>query len=515
MRLTKKLLILMVAFMAFACDKPEPEKPEKPKSIVIIYENDVHCAIEGYPKLAAYRDAIAASDTAYVLTVSCGDFAQGGIAGVLSRGEYPVDIMNSVGYDAVTVGNHEFDYKLTRFYELMSMLKAPVVNVNISDPQGHRIFDPYVIKECGDKKVAFVGGLTPSAEQSEFYAFFDEGGERLLSLNADTFYTDVQRAVDDARKQGADYVVFLSHVGDDPLPVNSIDLMARTSGIDVLLDGHTHGAYEQHAVKNVKGDKVICSQTGTAMKYVGKLVITPEGKFYTKLISMEEYLQKSDKVQATVDSVTVLYNEIASRKAGICEETLSINDVTGKRIVRSQECALGSFVAEAYRAVTGAQIGLVNGGGVRTDLKKGDVTYQNLIDVNPFGNSLSLAKVSGGGIVGLLTRCSQLHPGENGSFAQVAGLRFTIDKIHGNQVVDVQVQDEQTGQFKPIDVNGTYTVGITDYFLEDNKDVIGNYELVAGGLMLDYEALIKFVSEHLGGVISADYARIDGRIKVK
>ena len=103
------------AFYAAAKSNGKTESPHNAqKSIVILYENDVHCAIDGYARLAGLRDAIAASDTAWVAVTSSGDFLNGALPGAISSGQYIVDIMRQVGYDAVTVGNHEFDFGMTR-----------------------------------------------------------------------------------------------------------------------------------------------------------------------------------------------------------------------------------------------------------------------------------------------------------------------------------------------------------------------------------------------------------------
>ena len=99
------------------------------KSIVVLYENDVHCAVDGYAKLAGLRDAIA--DTAYVVLVSNGDYVQGMTVGAISKGQYVVDVMKAVGYDAITMGNHEFDYGMERMFQLLRQVPVPVVCCNL------------------------------------------------------------------------------------------------------------------------------------------------------------------------------------------------------------------------------------------------------------------------------------------------------------------------------------------------------------------------------------------------
>ena len=120
----------------------------KQKSIVVLYENDVHCAVDGYAKLAGLRDAIA--DTAHVFLVSNGDYVQGQTVGAISKGQYVVDIMKTIGYDAITLGNHEFDYGMERMFELLRQVPAPIVCCNLYDVRlGRSVFAPYVMKRVG------------------------------------------------------------------------------------------------------------------------------------------------------------------------------------------------------------------------------------------------------------------------------------------------------------------------------------------------------------------------------
>ena len=117
------------------------------KSIVILYENDVHCNINGYSKLAGLRDAINQSDTAYAMIVSCGDYLQGGLVGAISKGQYIINIMSKMDYAAVTIGNHEFDYGGSRMEELLSQVNAPVVCCNLFNyGAAETIYAPYVVQ---------------------------------------------------------------------------------------------------------------------------------------------------------------------------------------------------------------------------------------------------------------------------------------------------------------------------------------------------------------------------------
>ena len=210
------------------------------KSVVILYENDVHCGIDGYTQMRGLRDAIVRSDTSVVGMVSAGDFLQGDLAGAISHGKYVVDIMKNMGYDAVTLGNHEFDYGVPRMQELLPQINAPVVCVNLTkygDPTP--MYPGYVIKQYGKKRIAFVGICTPETMHSEAYSFFDKDGNQTYDLHTAECFTMVQDAVDKARKEGADHVVLLSHLGEatSDTGVDSHTMVAKTRGIDAVLDG--------------------------------------------------------------------------------------------------------------------------------------------------------------------------------------------------------------------------------------------------------------------------------------
>ena len=117
------------------------------KSIVILYENDVHCGIDGYQKMAGLRDAINKTDTAYAGAVCVGDFLQGNTTGAISKGQYIIDIMKLMDYDAVTLGNHEFDYGIPRMKMLLEQLGAPIVSCNLYDLGDQQLtYMPYIIK---------------------------------------------------------------------------------------------------------------------------------------------------------------------------------------------------------------------------------------------------------------------------------------------------------------------------------------------------------------------------------
>ena len=157
----KKLCVCFVVFTILLTSVISVVNAAGRDEIVILFESDVHCNVDGYAKLAALKDEIS-DDAAHVGVVTSGDFVQGGSLGVVSKGEYIVNIMNRIGYDAVGLGNHEFDYKTERLHELVGMLDATVVCANYKKADEDKtVFDPYTIVSYGDTDIAYIGIITP------------------------------------------------------------------------------------------------------------------------------------------------------------------------------------------------------------------------------------------------------------------------------------------------------------------------------------------------------------------
>ena len=513
MRMLKRLLFLAsIAALMAGCQSKVAQK-----SIVILYENDVHCGIDGYTKMAGLRDAINRSDTAYAAVVSVGDFLQGNTTGAISKGGYIADIMQQMDYHALTLGNHEFDYGVPRMLELLGQIGAPVTCVNFYEAGASQpYYAPYVIHQYGDKKVAYVGAVTPETMQLEGYAFYDTNGVQLYDLKQDVFYQLVQQAVDKARGEGADYVVLLSHVGETPqsMGFSSYRLVNKTRGIDVVLDGHTHEIIEGAKVKNLDGKEILVTQTGTQFAHVGKLLITPDGNITTHLIKTKEIPYEDARITAATDSIRQKVKAVTSKVVGHTDYMLVVSDANDQWVVRGDETNAGDLVADAYRYAMKADIGLENGGGIRNDIEKGDITYGDIIGMLPYDNTLRRIMVTAEQLQTMLTRCTALVPVLDGNFPQVSGLRFTIhSKSH--RVSDIEIL-QADGIYKPIDMQRTYSVALTNY----NHDAGGFFDCFKKCVVLQestlryYEALSDYLKNVLKGNTGKAYAQPQGRIKI-
>ena len=520
-----KYLLPLVVFGVFSCSGKQPQVEgssnalASPRSIVVVYENDVHCQMDGYAKFAGLRDAIA--DTADVLTVSSGDFLQGGAMGSISRGGYVVALMNAVGYDVVTLGNHEFDYKIPRLMELSDSLNATIVSANlVQKGTSTPLFKPYVLRQVGSKKIAFVGVLTPQTLVGESYAFADESLKTLYDIPAENIFKLVQSAVDDARKAGADYVILLSHLGLVP-PVSSVEVVQKTTGIDAVLDGHSHSVVNEEFVLNSNGDSVLLSQTGTKFQNVGMLDITRNGKFHSRLIPMDSVVVVNHKVATVHDSLLALTAADLQKVVSNTKFELTINGDDGKRLVRKDETNLGDLAADAMRFSVGAQIGIENGGSVRVTIPAGDVKYQDVLNVMPFGNGMCLIRATGRQIKDALAQGASKLPDESGGFLHVSGLRYTVvvDTKNGGDAARVRVENVQVETEKglvAIDEEALYTVGLSSYVAYEGGEITAfrESEIIMDKVMTDDEAMVKFLKS-LGDEIPEAYRKPQGRIAVK
>lgn len=515
-RISYFLLAVLSVFL-MSCERENIPDAEPEKSIVILSDNDVHCSIDGYARLAGLYDAIAASDTAWAATVSCGDYLQGGNAGALSRGQYIVDVMNAVGFDAVTLGNHEFDYGMDRMQELMGQINAPVLSANLykygsSEP----CFPSYTIKNYGARSVAFVGVTTPESMIGESYSFYDNDGNQIYDLRTDDVIRLVQAAVDEARGKGADYVVILAHLGEEKpaLGITSHELIAATRGIDAVLDGHSHSVIPGDLVKNLDGKLVPVSQTGTQFANVGKLVISPDGSITTSLVPIEDIPYERASVSVAIDKVHQALDEVTAREVAYSDFDLIMRDADGNRLIRRGETNLADILTDAVRYTMQSQIGLFNGGGFRNGISAGTITYGDIANAQPFDDHLSKFEATGAQILSMLERCTSNLPSEEGQFPQVSGLRYTIHQ-QSDTVTDVAVLDEASGNWIPLDPAGYYTIASSDYYarggfydtLKDAKQLIYSTGLVR-------DALADYMEKTLGGVIPAIYAQPQGRIIV-
>ena len=506
------------------------------QEIVILFESDVHCSVDGYAKIAALKDEIS-DDAEYVGVVTSGDFVQGGSLGIVSKGEYIINIMNLIGYDAVGLGNHEFDYKTERLHELVNKLDSTVVCSNYKKiGEEKSVFNPYIIVPYGDTEVAYIGITTPDTLTSSSPAQFkNEEGQYTYSFCADTLYENTQKSIDAAKKEGADYIIALAHLGTEYVfeQWSAQTLIQNTTGLDVVLDGHSHSVVEGMVVNDKAGNDVIVASTGTGFANIGKLTLS-DGAIKTELVPTQTYEKTDEEITKYIATINEEYAKLGERKIGVSEVSLTTLDEQGNRIIRNAETNLGDFCADAYREITGADIGFINGGGIRNDIDTGDITFNEILGVFPFANKTCISEVTGQQIVDMLEYGLVFYPEENGSFQHVSGIKFDFDpqikhsvmldenqefvSVEGaRRVSDVEVLNQETGAYEPIVLDKKYTLASHSYLLMEyggGATMFKGAKLLSDTGILDVELLESYITENLNGVIGGEYAQSQNRINI-
>lgn len=529
----KKLIAIFLCIILTVGFLPTVASAEKnQEEILILYENDVHCAIEGYSKLSAMKKELQKTH-AHVGAVSCGDYIQGNSIGVVSQGSYVIELMNLVGYDAVTLGNHEFDFRLPRLEELIGMMDAAAVCCNFKRiGEAEPYFDPYTIVSYGDVRIAYIGITTPSTiKTSSPTQFKDENGNHVFTFQPTTLYDAVQEQIDAARAADADYVIALSHIGyaedENGETVEDIEtLIQSTHGLDVVLDGHSHSVIEGKTVTDKSGDSVLLSSTGTKFEYIGKLTLS-QGTFTTELIKTEDYPNTDPTVDAYIEQIYSEYSEQGERKVAYSQVDLITHDEDGNRLIRKSETNLGNLCAEAFRSAVDADIGYINGGGIRAEIPKGDVTFNDLLKVLPFNNTVVLGEIRGQTLKDVLEMAMMRWP-EEGSFPHLSGVTFSLNTACPSSVVlnemeefvevsgpyrvyDIKVLNRETGVYEPLDLSATYTIASHNYYLIEHGSglvMLEDVKILQDEGILDVESLERYIVDHLGGVIGEEYGTV-------
>ena len=467
------------------------------EDVVVLYTNDVHTYIDGpmgYDVVAGLKAELT-KQYGNVILADAGDAIQGTAFGSMDKGQTIVSLMNAAGYDVATLGNHEFDYGMDGCKSIMEKAQFPYVSCNFYEEKdgvrGENVLPSFQLFEMGGHKIAFVGVTTPESFTKSTPAYFqDENGNYIYGISGGedgaALYADVQTAIDSAVAEGADVVIGLGHLGDDPAskPWTSEEVIANVAGLDAFIDGHSHSTQPGKEVADKNGDKVVLTQTGDYLSNIGMMLIDGEtGAISTDLITSEEITEPvlDDKGEPVVNEdgeaetqvvgykfVSDLYTgeswcsdaqvkqqqdawiqEIDTQlgeKIGATALTFDNFDAEGKRLVRSQETNTGDFAADALYYLfdnmgLDVDVAVMNGGGVRNKAITGDLTYKVAKEIHTFGNVACLQTITGQQLLDALEWGARTAgTGEEcGGFLQVAGITYKID---GEWPTSVQMDDK-------------------------------------------------------------------------
>ncbi len=537
------IVLALFTALAVLCPNSVPVNAEA-KDVVVLFTNDVHCGIEsgdktvGLAGLVGYINYLE-SEGKEVILVDAGDAVQGAPLGGLTKGETITELMAKAGYDVAIPGNHEFDYGMEQFLKLADMAEKGgfgYISSNFKRLDGTKLFDSYKMITVGDLDIAFVGITTPESFTKSTPAYFqDKDGNYIYSFsqgnNGKDLYEAVQVAVDDAIKAGADYVVAVGHTGIDEQssPWTTNEIIANTTGINAYIDGHSHSVINGAEVKDKDGNVVLHAQTGTKMANIGQLTIKEDKSAEAKLVSKADLttlgVKDDEAMTAAIAEKNAEFADILNKEVFKSEIYLNTQDLNDPsiRIIRNTPTNLGDLCADAYKNVMGAEIGLMNGGGIRKEIKAGPVTYGDVISIFPYSNNGTLIKATGQQILDALEMSVSSYPGESGGFLHVSGITYELHSYLPSSVVKNDQKEfvKVDGEYRiknvmvngePLDLERVYTVASHDYMLKNGGDGYSMFkgsEILKDATIVDNELLIKYISEFLHGTITEkDYGTV-------
>ncbi|WP_170458460.1 bifunctional metallophosphatase/5'-nucleotidase [Ruegeria arenilitoris] len=461
--------------------------------------------------VTAVNDARARAENS--ILVDGGDQFQGSLFYTYYKGKVAAAFMNKLGYDAMTVGNHEFDDGPEVLAGFVDAVEFPILmsNANIENEEllTDRIKKSTVI-EVGGEKIGLIG-LTP------------EDTDELASPGPNVVFSDpvpaVQAQVDKLTADGVNKIIVLSHSG------YGVDqrVAQETTGVDVIVGGHSNTYLSNTSDKAagpyptvVNGVQIV--QAYAYGKFLGELNVTfdDDGNVVEAVgepLIMDNTVTED---QAALDRIAELAKPLDEIRNKVVANAAA--PIEGDRsICRVQECEMGNLVADAMLARVadqGVQIAIANSGGLRASIDAGDVTMGEVLTVLPFQNTLSTFEISGQGIIDALENGVSQVEEVKGRFPQVAGLKFTWDpSVAPNEGRVTEVMVAEGDGYVPIDPAKTYLV-VTNNYVRNGGD---GYKMFSGEDKNAYDFgpdLADVTAEYLAA--NAPYTPyLDGRIQQK
>ena len=508
---------------------------------VILHSNDVHGHIDGYAAMAALKTRFTEAG-ANVIVVDAGDFSQGTTYVSSTKGANAIKMMNAVGYDIATLGNHEFDYGFAQLVENLKEARFSVICADVYlDESGETILPATVVievdvpaaestEDARPLRIGFFGMETPEAATKANPGLIQE----INFATFDDLYASAQLAIDSLKEQDADLIIGLTHLGVDRESAQngyrSIDLYANVTDVDFLIDGHSHTVM----TSGENGEPI--QSTGCYFENIGVVVIdnetrTIEDNFLMAVAGLEKDRNVAAAAKKIMDKVDAEYNSVFARSK------VSLN---GEREPgnRTEQTNLGTLVTDAmvWSVVSAGGleayypapvVGITNGGGIRSSVAVGNVTKNDIITVLPFGNTVTVVYVKGSELLEALEASTFSTPQAIGGFPQTSGIEWVLDTTKAYDQGDLYTLDGKESSYygpasirrvtinsingEPFDENAVYAV-VTNNFCAAGGDTYNVFHRAASqgfgfdtGIPMD-EAVVAYITEVLNGVIDDRYA---------
>ena len=496
-----------------------PFKKDAGLELTVLHTNDTHSHVVGIDKrgnaafsveksiggLGRVASAVKAikAEKDNVIFVDAGDQFQGTLFFSVNKSPMLAEINDHMPWDAMTLGNHEFDDGCLTLAKFLERSKVPALAANLAPEKGCPVlkadYAPHLIKDIRGEKVGIVGiandevvTLASACEHTKFTPIVDT----------------VKREVAELEAQGVKHIVLVTHIG---LPADR-ELARAVDGVDIIVGGHTHsfigegeGAEGPYPIveKSPSGQPVLVVTAKRAAQYLGELNVVFDENGVPASWSGAPVEMKNDapvdpQVSAVIDRYAKSLDEF--RNTVIGENSVDMAD--GMDLCRDVECLSGLLTSDAMLEAArplGATIALTNGGSIRAGLPKGKITRGDILTIHPFGNAFVLREYTGEQILAALEHCVAEEGARGPRLLQPAGLRYAIDgtKPVGSRIVKAEVIDAK-GNAAPLDLKARYIVALSDYISGggDGFSMLGEGKVVPSADSLVADVLDGYIRSH-------------------
>ena len=504
-------------------------------NLVIVHTNDSH----GYDRRAEGINGMATVSALKkdfqqqgknVILLDAGDAIQDNNLVNLSEGKTAIQFMNAAKYDAMALGNHEFDYGADVTQKRIKEAKFPVMSANIYVDATGKPFAPKTrtILKRGDIKIGVFGLTTPSTVTTSNPLSV----RGLTFLSQEDLYKAAQREVDALKKDGVDLVVAVGHLGSKPDVAGdrSDDVLEHVKGIDIFIDGH------DHTVKNRYVNGALLAETGAHLENIG-VILYKDGKWQEDLYPYGRFTKEDPAVKKIVDKAQTAIDKKLSTVVG--NTTVELNGARDPG-VRTEETNLGDLIADAFLwqaqqavALKGITVdgAIQNGGTIRSSIDAGKITENDVLRVMPYHNYLQYVTLKGAVLLEVLEAATCTTPQAIGAFPQVAGITYTVDTTkpyaegsqypHSTYYAPAKPGSRVTIATvggKAFDPEATYCIAMPDYLTYGGDTYYAltdpaKVETETTGY-LDVDSMKNYIQTVLGGTVGNTYAQPQGRITI-
>jgi len=494
-------------------------KEKKGLELTVLHTNDTHSHVVGIDKrgnaafsveksigglgrvASAVKSIKAEKDN--VIFVDAGDQFQGTLFFSVNKSPMLAEINDHMPWDAMTLGNHEFDDGCLALAKFLERSKVPALAANLAPEKGCPLlkadYAPHIIKDIRGEKVGIVGiandevvTLASACEHTKFTPIVDT----------------VKREVAELEAQGVKHIVLVTHIG---LPADR-ELARAVDGVDIIVGGHTHsfigegpGSEGPYPIveKSPSGQPVLVVTAKRAAQYLGELNVTFDANgvpasWAGAPVEMKNDAPVDPQVSAVIDRYAKSLDEF--RNTVIGENNVDMAD--GMDLCRDVECLSGLLTSDAMLEAArplGASIALANGGSIRAGLPKGKITRGDILTIHPFGNAFVLREYTGEQIYEALEHCVAEEGARGPRLLQPAGLRYQIDGSQpvGSRIVKAEVIDAK-GNAAPLDLKARYIVALSDYISGggDGFSMLGSGKVVPSADSLVADVLDGYIRNH-------------------